>query len=148
MSSTIVYIGQLRISGLKWERVLIVVKLSAPVSIFLYIYIFLFLTICTGRTVGRIETPLTTPYQVASWSIQPFGHNYTPTSQTDKRADRTTADSIGRTALQTVAKNTGRLCQKQNLPQFTACGKKRAISHSDSQLPTGRCFTSHCTSRK
>jgi len=47
------------------------------------------------------------PYQVASWSIQPFGHN-TPTSQTDttdrqtNRTDRQRSDSIGRTVLQTV----------------------------------------------
>ena len=29
------------------------------------------------------------PYQVASWSIHPFGHN-TPTSQTDRQTDRQT----------------------------------------------------------
>ena len=43
------------------------------------------------------------PYQVASGSIQPFGHN-TPTSQTGQ-TDRTTvtrSNSIGRTVLQTV----------------------------------------------
>jgi len=44
------------------------------------------------------------PYQVASCSIQPFGHN-TPTLQGDKQ-DRKRSDSVGvgRTVLQTVAR--------------------------------------------
>jgi len=52
-------------------------------------------TIGMGRKVGGAAVPLSTmcpltqcrlglpPYQVASWSIQPFGHN-TPTLQTDR----------------------------------------------------------------
>ena len=45
------------------------------------------------------------PYQVASWSIEPFGHN-TPTSQTDRQTgqDRQRSDSIGRIVLQTSPK--------------------------------------------
>jgi len=39
------------------------------------------------------------PYQVASWSIQPFSHN---TPMLD-RTDRQWSDSIGRTVLQMVA---------------------------------------------
>ena len=41
------------------------------------------------------------PCQVASWSIQPFGHN-TPRLQTD-RQDRQRSDSIGQTVLRKVA---------------------------------------------
>jgi len=44
------------------------------------------------------------PYHVAPWFIQPFGHS-TPTSQTDTQ-ERQRPDSIQRTVLQTVAKNT------------------------------------------
>ena len=44
------------------------------------------------------------PYQVTSWSIQPFVHN-TRTSQTDRQTGqrRQRSDSIGRTVLQTLA---------------------------------------------
>ena len=45
-------------------------------------------------------------YQVASWSIQPLGHN-TPTSQAGQ-TDRTDNDSTGRTVLQTVAQKPNR----------------------------------------
>jgi len=46
------------------------------------------------------------PYQMAPWSIQPFGHN-TPTLQAD-RQDRQRSDSIWRTVSQMVA-------QKKNI---------------------------------
>jgi len=42
------------------------------------------------------------PYQVAYWSIQPFGHK-TPTLQTDRTGQR--SDSIWRIVLQPVAQN-------------------------------------------
>jgi len=42
------------------------------------------------------------PRQVSSWSIQPFGQN-TPTLQTDRTGQR--SDSIGRTVLQKVEAN-------------------------------------------
>jgi len=44
-------------------------------------------------------------YQVASWSIQPFGQG-TPTLQTGQTGQR--SDSIGRTVLQTVAQKRNR----------------------------------------
>jgi len=44
------------------------------------------------------------PYQVTSWSMQPFGHNIY-TNVTDRQTDRQwqRSDSIGRAVLQTVA---------------------------------------------
>ena len=50
--------------------------------------------------------------QVSSWSVQPFGHN-TPTLQTgqDRQTERQWSDSIGRTALKTVAQNALRSTQ-------------------------------------
>ena len=81
------------------------------------------------------------PYQVASWSIQPFCHN-TPTLQ-DRQAHRDThrhtqkqlSDSIGLTVLQTVAQKVyglrqtlrdatvTRKCTRRGLPNFwsTVC---------------------------
>jgi len=72
-----------------------------------------FATIDMGRKVGSVVLLSLGPhliqcrlgrglpaYHVASWSIQPFGHN-TPTSQRD-RTDRQRSDSTGWTVLQTV----------------------------------------------
>jgi len=86
------------------------------------------------------------PCQVASWSIQPFGHN-TPTSQTDKQG-RQWPDSIERTVLETVAQKP--VFQSEVISSYTvfrslmvstwAMVISPAPSVSDDATITAKCF--------
>ena len=111
-------------------------------------------TVDTGRKVGRLLCPFRgeelgphltqcglrrglSPYQVASWSIQPFGHN-TPASHPDRQAGQR-SDSIGRTGLQTSPKNQQNgmwtmfwcICTKFGIYKNTFRTKQRQIQHGE-----------------
>jgi len=79
------------------------------------------------------------PYQVASWSIRPFGHN-TPTLETDWQTDKTDiqdrqrSHSIERNVLQTVARKS----QVQTSRDFL-CVLPVAVARSSSD-DTGICY--------
>jgi len=80
------------------------------------------------------------PYQMASWSIQLFGHN-TPMLQTD-RQDRRRSHSTGRTVLQTVAQK-----QRGGPPESSSNATNSFVAWCH-QLVDGRCDFSRSSLRR